>query len=52
MELEKKIRDKVAVLIVLAFALYIGFNYWSNIIGIFTKGYNLFFPFILDTFFH
>ncbi len=47
MELEKKIRDKVAVLIVLAFALYIGFNYWNNIIGIFTKGYNLFFPFIL-----
>lgn len=47
MELEKKIRDKIAVLIVLAFALYIGFNYWNNIIGIFTKAYNLFFPFIL-----
>lgn len=47
MELEKKIRGKIAILIVLAFGLYIGFNYWNNIIGIFIKVYNLFFPFIL-----
>lgn len=47
MELEKKIRSKTAILIVLAFGLYIGFNYWNNIMGIFLKVYNLIFPFIL-----
>lgn len=47
MELEKKIRDKIAILIVVAFGLYVAFNYWNNIVGIFTKGYALVFPFIL-----
>ncbi|MDR3595035.1 AI-2E family transporter [Clostridium sp.] len=47
MELEKKIRGKMAILIVLAFALYTVFNHWSNITGILNEGYNLFFPFIL-----
>jgi predicted PurR-regulated permease PerM len=46
-ELEKKIRGKMAVLIVLAFALYTVFNHWNNIVGILSEGYNLFFPFIL-----
>jgi predicted PurR-regulated permease PerM len=31
----------------MAFALYILFNYWTNIGEIFAKGYDLFFPFIL-----
>ncbi|MBV7272830.1 AI-2E family transporter [Clostridium thailandense] len=47
MELEKKIRDKIAILVVLAFLLYIGFSYWNNIIKIFIEGYTLLFPFIL-----
>jgi len=46
-ELEKKIRGKVAILLVMAFALYTLFNYWTNIENMFTKGYDLFFPFIL-----
>jgi len=46
-ELEKKIRGKIAILIVMAFALYTLFNYWTNIGEIFAKGYDLFFPFIL-----
>ncbi|EHI99873.1 protein of unknown function UPF0118 [Clostridium sp. DL-VIII] len=47
MELEKKIRNKIAIIIVLAFVLYIVFNYWSNITGILTEIYDLVFPFIL-----
>ena len=47
MQLEKKIRDKTAILLVLAFTLYIAFNYWNNIIVILNNGYELFFPFIL-----
>ncbi len=47
MELEKKIRSKIAILIVLAFVLYIVFNYWNSITDVFTEVYDLLFPFIL-----
>lgn len=47
MELEKKIRDKAAILLVMAFVLYIIFHYSSNITGMLSYLYKLFFPFIL-----
>ncbi|PJI07270.1 AI-2E family transporter [Clostridium sp. CT7] len=47
MDLEKKIRDKTAVLIVMAFILYIVFNYGNNVTGILNYVYKLLFPFIL-----
>ncbi|MFL0194401.1 AI-2E family transporter [Clostridium sp. WILCCON 0269] len=47
MELEKKIRGKVAILVVLAFVLYIVFNHWNNVMGMLNHVYKLFFPFIL-----
>lgn len=47
MELEKKLRGKITVLLVLAFALYIVFNHWDNVMGMLSSVYGLFFPFIL-----
>ncbi|GFZ32097.1 AI-2E family transporter [Clostridium zeae] len=47
MELEKKLRGKITILLVLAFALYIVFNQWNNVMGMLSSVYELFFPFIL-----
>ncbi len=46
-ELEKKITGKIALLVVLAILLYIGFNYWNSMMGIIKSGYDILFPFIL-----
>ncbi|GFP74680.1 AI-2E family transporter [Clostridium fungisolvens] len=47
MDLEKKLRGKITILLVLAFALYIVFNHWGNVMGMLSSVYELFFPFIL-----
>lgn len=46
-ELEKKFTGKVTMLIVLAILLYIGFNYWNSVMGVFKSVYDILFPFIL-----
>lgn len=46
-ELEKKLTAKIALLIILAIFLYIGFNYWNSVMGVLKSVYNMLFPFIL-----
>lgn len=47
MEIEKKTINRIAGLLVLAIALYLGLNYWGWIAGILKYVYGLLFPFIL-----